>query len=277
MKKLLFILLGCAVILAGCGSGSPLAKPNKEETLTDIIFSKDKHVIFEGIKSNGDHKQYVQRISIVHDGKAKVYNIDKSNNNLLLTKAGNMTIKQLEEYGEQANRDAGYPPAYPTQVNVTLLSDDDQHVSYDLRGYDDFESKENRYNSYYGKTKKELEPKMERVVDEPKKVEENGEDIYKFKGIVAMQDYKLFERLLKNQEVDRPMITAMYKGSMNNVIATTEHDQVIKGQQNSMDDDTERNRNFIGVRVDKNTTITKESIRGGKYNDNKFVHYVEYD
>ncbi|EHJ08149.1 hypothetical protein [Staphylococcus simiae] len=277
MKKLLFILFGCTVILAGCGSGSPLAKPNKEETLTDIIFGKEKHVIFQGEKANDDHQQYVERISIVHDGKAKVYNIDKSDKELLLSDAGNMSIKELEKFGEQANKDAGYPPAYYTQAKVTLLTDDEQSVSYDLRGYDDFESVDGRYRDYYGKTRQELEPKMERLVGEPKLSKENGEKVYYFKGIADMQAHDLFERTLKNQEVDRPMISTMYRGSMNDTLMTTKKDQVIKGQQHSMDNDMERDTNFIGVRVDKNTTITKESIDSGKYTHNKFVDYVEYN
>ncbi|MCG2096775.1 hypothetical protein K4T35_11410 [Staphylococcus epidermidis] len=148
MKKLILIMLGFLIILAGCGNKDTAPEKQKEITMTDIIKSSKKHVIFTGVESETD--LWVDSIVITKNGKVKVYNLSTNPYKIELSKLANKSIDEIEKIGEKKQKDQGYPKAYYTTAHIWFDDEYPDEMQYEFRGF-------SKYISQYDDDKKEYE------------------------------------------------------------------------------------------------------------------------
>ncbi|MCG1101512.1 hypothetical protein [Staphylococcus epidermidis] len=181
MKKLILIMLGFLIILAGCGNKDTAPEKQKEITMTDIIKSSKKHVIFTGVESETD--LWVDSIVITKNGKVKVYNLSTNPYKIELSKLANKSIDEIEKIGEKKQKDQGYPKAYYTTAHIWFDDEYPDEMQYEFRGFSKYISQYDDDKKEYelGKTEDEARKYMDRVQDFDEDSQYKGD--YSFIGL----------------------------------------------------------------------------------------------
>lgn len=186
MKKLIVIMLGLLIVLTGC-SGNKDTSPEKQKeiTMTDIIKSSKKHVIFTG--SEYDTDLLVDSIVITKNGKAKVYNLSTNPDKIELSKLADKSIDEIEKIGEKKQKDQGYPKAYYTTSHVWFDDEFTDEIQYEFRGFSSYFSQydEDKEEYQLGKTEDEAREYMDSVRDfeSNSELESYGKPGYEFIGL----------------------------------------------------------------------------------------------
>lgn len=254
MKKLIIMMLGLLIVLAGCGGNKETApEKQKEITMTDIIKSNKKHVIFVGSKY--ENESLVDSIVITKNGKAKVYNLSTNQNKIDLNKLANKSIDEIENIGEKSQKEQGYPKAYYTTAHVWFNDEFPEEVRYEFRGF-------SKYNSQYDTDKKEYQlgesedkahKYMERVQDFNKdgQLKMNGKPGYSFIGLP-----KSLEPIQQNEQASSTYLA----DEIDNNMISVDNGKLVGGVYGD---------NFVATKVSDKTTLKKEKQKN--YNDNVMI------
>lgn len=257
MKKLIVIMLGLLIVLTGC-SGNKDTSPEKQKeiTMTDIIKSSKKHVIFTGVKDGNE--MYADRIVIVKNGKAKVYNLPMDDRKTLDSLA-DKSVDELEKIGDKNQKDQGYPKAYYTTVHVWLdqTYSHDKSIKYEFRGYNDYTSQyESDLKRYQlGKNEKEARKYMDSVsnFEEKSELESENKPGYSFIGLPkSMSPSDIYNRAVPVTPTE----------DINNHMMSLDNNSKIVGLE--IEDS-----NFVATKVSDKTTLKKEKEED--YKDSKIV------
>ncbi|MGC9630786.1 hypothetical protein ACO2FG_12065 [Staphylococcus epidermidis] len=255
MKKLITIMLGLLIVLAGCGNKDTAPEKQKEITMTDIIKSSKKHAIFTGMKD--DNEIYVDEVAIVKNGKAKVYHLPMSDRKTLDDFA-DKSINDLEKIGDKVQNEQGYPKAYYTTVHVWLdqTYPEDEDIDYEFRGYTDYttqyESDLKRYQ--IGKNENEAHKYMDSVRDfeEKSDLKSEGKPGYSFVGL---------PKSMTPADINNKVVPVIPTEDIDNNIMSL-NDSKIVGL-------TSESGNFVATKVSDKTTLKKEKKKD--YKDSKIV------
>lgn len=256
MKKIITMMLGLLIILAGCGENKDTApEKQKEITMTDIIKSSKKHVIFTGMKD--DDEIYVDKIAIVKDGKAKVYNLPMDDRKTIDDFA-DKSVDELEKIGDKSQKDQDYPKAYYTTAHVWLdqTYPEDEDIEYEFRGYTDYTTQYDSDLKRYqiGKNENEAHQYMDSVRNFEKKseLETSGKPGYSFIGL------------------PKSMTPADINNRAIPVIPTEKVDNdFMQLKDNKLVGLTSDDGNFVATKVSDKTTLKKEKAKD--YKDSKLV------
>lgn len=213
MKKLVPIMLGLLIILAGCGNKDTAPEKQKEITMTDVIKSSKKHVIFTG--SQYDTDLLVDSIVITKNGKAKVYNLSTNPDKIELSKLADKSIDEIEKIGEKKQKDQGYPKAYYTTAHVWFDDEFTDEIQYEFRGFSSYFSQydEDKEEYQLGKTEDEARKYMDSVRDfeSNPELESEGKPGYEFiglpKSLAPVQDNYYIVTLHLANEVDNHLMS----------------------------------------------------------------------
>lgn len=255
MKKLITIMLGLLVILAGCGNKDAAPEKQKEITMTDIIKSSKKHVVFTGMKD--DDEIYVDKIAIVKNGKAKVYNLPMSDRKTLNDFA-DKSVSDLEKIGDKIQKEQGYPKAYYTTTHVWLdqTYPEDEDIDYEFRGYADYttqyESDLKRYQ--IGENENEAHKYMDSVRDfeEKSDLKSEGKPGYSFIGL---------PKSMTPADVNNRVVPVISTEDVDNNIMSLKDNKIVGL--------TSESGNFVATKVSDKTTLKKEKEED--YKDSKIV------
>ena len=238
MKKLILIMLGFLIILAGCGNKDTAPEKQKEITMTDIIKSSKKHVIFTG--SQYDTDLLVDSIVITKNGKAKVYNLSTNPDKIEKNKLADKSIDEIEKIGEKKQKDQGYPKAYYTTAHIWFNDKFTDEIQYEFRGFSSFLSQYDEDKKEYelGKTEDEARKYMDRVQDFDEDSQYKGD--YSFiglpKSVEPTRDGYQNESYYLAEEID-------------NNLLSLDDGKIVAHRYND---------NFVATKVSDKTTLKKE-------------------
>lgn len=253
MKKLVPIMLGLLIILAGCGNKDTAPEKQKEITMTDIIKSSKKHAIFTGSKY--EDELLVESIVITKNGKAKVYNLSTNPDKIKLNKLVNKSVDELEKIGDKKQKDQGYPKAYYTTAHIWFNDDFPDDIQYEFRGFSDYISQYNTDNKEYelGKTEDEAHKYMDSVQDFKNKPElkSEGKDGYEFIGL---------PKSLKPIQDNYQAYSVNLADEIDNHMMSLDDSKLVANRFND---------NFVATKVSDKTTLKKEKKED--YKDSKIA------
>ncbi|MDI0042398.1 hypothetical protein PYO63_13930 [Staphylococcus aureus] len=215
MKNLILIMLGFLIILAGCGNKDTAPEKQKEITMTDVIKSSKKHVIFTGYEDEDGADLLVDSIVITKNGKAKVFNLSTVQDEIELDKLANKSIDEIEKIGEKNQKEQGYPKAYYTTAHIWFSDDLPGDIQYEFRGFSDYVSQYKTDDKKYelGKTEDEARKYMASVRDfeSNPELESEGKPGYEFiglpKSLAPVQDNYYIVTLHLANEVDNHLMS----------------------------------------------------------------------
>ena len=240
MKKLILIMLGFLIILAGCGNKDTAPEKQKEITMTDIIKSSKKHVIFTGYEDEDGADLLVDSIVITKNGKAKVFNLSTLQDEIELDKLANKSIDEIEKIGEKKQKDQGYPKAYYTTAHIWFNDKFTDEIQYEFRGFSSFLSQYDEDKKEYelGKTEDEARKYMDRVQDFDEDSQYKGD--YSFiglpKSVEPTRDGYQNESYYLAEEID-------------NNLLSLDDGKIVAHRYND---------NFVATKVSDKTTLKKE-------------------